>query len=358
MTAAPEVPRVLIVDDRRDNRLALSAVLEALQVEIVEAASGEEALSQLLEGDFAVVVLDVQMPVVDGFETARLIKARERTRHLPIIFLTAISGDPEHFLEGYRSGAVDYIYKPFQPEFLRAKVSVFCELWRRGRVIADQRQRLAEQLAQVQHLNAELERSNAALEGFAAIAAEQLQEPLANVAGMLELASTASDPQLIDRARAAAGRLQERVAALLDVSQVGAVPLHVEDVALGEVVAEALSGVTLKDVSVDVLPTVRGDRAQLVRLFELLFDNCARYAGTGARVRVGVDGPAVTVCDDGPGIDPAARPGVFTLFGTGPGVGLPICRRIVERHGGTIWVEPTVDGGTTIAFTLPGIGTG
>src|SRR5687767_9010626 len=160
--------RVLMVDDRADNLLALEAVLDTLDAELVRAGSGDEALRALLSGDFAVIILDVQMPGMDGFETARLIKAREKTRNVPIIFLTAISGEAEHHLQGYRSGAVDYVYKPFSPEALRAKVAIFLELWRQGNLLDRQRADLADQLREVERLNGELERSNAALERLAA----------------------------------------------------------------------------------------------------------------------------------------------------------------------------------------------
>ena len=121
-------PRVLLVDDRPDNLLALQAVLEPLDLHLTTATSGEEALRRLLSEDFSLIVLDVQMPGLDGFGTARLIKLREKTRHIPIIFLTAISGTEEHHLEGYASGAIDYVYKPFEPAILRAKVSALVEL--------------------------------------------------------------------------------------------------------------------------------------------------------------------------------------------------------------------------------------
>ena len=120
---------ILLVDDRPENLLALEAVLEPLGQNLIKAASGEEALKRLLNDDFAVILLDVQMPGMDGFETAELIKAREKTRHIPIIFLTAISKDPHHALRGYSVGAVDYIFKPFDPEVLRSKVGVFIDLY-------------------------------------------------------------------------------------------------------------------------------------------------------------------------------------------------------------------------------------
>ncbi|GAA3041759.1 response regulator [Kitasatospora albolonga] len=121
--------KILLVDDRPENLLALEAILSALDQTLVRASSGEEALKALLTDDFAVILLDVQMPGMDGFETASHIKRRERTRDIPIIFLTAINHGPHHTFRGYAAGAVDYISKPFDPWVLRAKVSVFVDLY-------------------------------------------------------------------------------------------------------------------------------------------------------------------------------------------------------------------------------------
>src|SRR5690242_20988782 len=143
--AAPGVPpgrggramvqkaKILLVDDRPENLLALEAILSALDQTLVRASSGEEALKALLTDDFAVILLDVQMPGMDGFETAAHIKRRERTRDIPIIFLTAINHGPHHTFRGYAAGAVDYISKPFDPWVLRAKVSVFVDLYLKER---------------------------------------------------------------------------------------------------------------------------------------------------------------------------------------------------------------------------------
>ncbi len=127
---------ILIVDDRAENLLALEAILEPLHQRLVRASSGEEALRRLLERDFALILLDVQMPGMNGFETARLIKSRERTKYIPIIFLTAISKEEAYVFEGYSVGAVDYLFKPFQPEILRSKVAAFVDLYVRQRNVA------------------------------------------------------------------------------------------------------------------------------------------------------------------------------------------------------------------------------
>jgi two-component system, sensor histidine kinase and response regulator len=369
------VPRVLLVDDRPDNLLALHAVLEPLGYELVEASSGEEALRHLLGDEFAVIVLDVQMPVLDGFETARLIKGRERTRHVPIIFLTAISGEPEHYLRGYETGAVDYVYKPFEPEILRAKVSVLAELWTRGATIERQRAELAERLVELNAANealagqtVELERSNTALERFAAVAGNEVREPLHSVAGLIDLLEqrygAAMPPEaqlLVVRAAAGTQRAMTVVASLLEYARANTGELDRQPLALSDVVAQAISELHADleaaggKVIVGELPDVVGDRRALVRLFANLLDNAVRHRGpappevavtaarTGMRWRV-------TVADNGRGVDPAALPRLFTVWG--PGLGLAMCRRIVERHGGVIWAEPGEVGGTAVHFEL------
>ncbi len=130
--------KILLVDDRPENLLALEAILSALDQTLVRASSGEEALKALLTEDFAVILLDVQMPGMDGFETAAHIKRRERTRDIPIIFLTAINHGPHHTFRGYAAGAVDYISKPFDPWVLRAKVSVFVDLHKKNVQLREQ----------------------------------------------------------------------------------------------------------------------------------------------------------------------------------------------------------------------------
>ena len=135
------VANILLVDDQPDNLLALEAVLQPLGQRLVRATSGDEALKLLLQDDYAVILLDVHMPGLDGFETAALIKQRERTRHVPIIFVTAISKDTEHIFRGYSEGAVDYLLKPYDPAVLRSKVSVFVQLWEKSAALEASEQR-------------------------------------------------------------------------------------------------------------------------------------------------------------------------------------------------------------------------
>jgi CheY-like chemotaxis protein len=135
-----ERARILLVDDRPENLLALEAVLSTLDQELVTASSGEEALRALLKDEFALILLDAQMPGMDGFETAAQIKGRSRTKDVPIIFLTAVDTDQRNAYRGYAAGGADYISKPFDPWVLRAKVQVFVDLWIAGRRLATQAQ--------------------------------------------------------------------------------------------------------------------------------------------------------------------------------------------------------------------------
>ncbi|GAA2306056.1 response regulator [Actinomadura luteofluorescens] len=139
--------KILLVDDREENLIALEAILSSLDQDLVRARSGEDALKALLTEEYAVILLDVVMPGMDGFETARDIKRRKKTRDLPIIFLTAVNSDPDYAFRGYAAGAVDFISKPFDPWVLRAKVSVFVELHNKNKQLRDQTALLREQAA-------------------------------------------------------------------------------------------------------------------------------------------------------------------------------------------------------------------
>ena len=147
-----EVAKALLVDDRRENLIALEALLQGMPVQSVAVESGEAALKQLLLDDFAVILLDAQMPGMDGFETASHIKRRERTRHIPIIFLTAADRDAQLAVRGYAVGAVDYLTKPFDPWVLRAKVAVFVDLWVKTRQLAARSELVRERDLQLRQL--------------------------------------------------------------------------------------------------------------------------------------------------------------------------------------------------------------
>lgn len=382
---------VLVVDDRPDNLLAVEAVLDPLDVDVIRANSGKEALRHLLTADVAVILLDVQMPELDGYETARLIKARARTQNIPIIFLTARDKAIEHELDAYDTGAVDYLSKPFAPEVLRTKVQVFVDLYLQARTIDEQRALLERRLQERDEAEAalraqtiELERSNAELERFAFVASHDLREPLQVTAGFIALlqarlaeAGLGRDDVTVLMNRAVAGidGMSRLVDDLLSYARASTGEQHTKELDLDalfdEVKAELAPEVERADAKVtsDPLPVVLGDRWQMSGLLLHLLDNAVRFRredGTALEVHVGVSRRdaewVISVRDNGRGVDPAVVPRLFTLLGRvpsvegerrGTGVGLALCRRVVERHGGEIWIDSVPGRGSTVSFTLP-----
>lgn len=384
MTDDAQVPApVLVVDDRPDNLLAVEAVLEPLKLELIMANSGKEALKHLLTQDVAVILLDVQMPELDGYETARMIKSRARTQNIPIIFLTARDRAVEHELAAYSSGAVDYLAKPFEPTVLRSKVQVFVDLYRQASTIEEQRSLLEHRLFErdlaeeaLRRQAVELERSNTELERFAFVASHDLREPLQVVCGFLDLlqGKAAGDEdalELVNLAMSTVEGMSCLVDDLLTYSRASSGerrPVALDlDAVLEDTLAQLGERIDTGDVRVtyDPLPRVVGDRWQLGRLFWHLLDNAITFrSDVEPEVHVGLsrreDNWVVSIRDNGIGIDPVQVPRLFSLLGSdrtddrpgGTGVGLALCRRVVERHGGEIWIDSMPGRGSTVSFTL------
>jgi CheY-like chemotaxis protein len=217
-------PRILLVDDRAENLTALEAILSSLNQVLVPVRSGDEALKALLTGEFAVILLDVVMPGMDGFETAAHIKRRAKTRDIPIIFLTAASSEPDYAFRGYAAGAVDYIAKPFDPWVLRAKVSVFVELYAKNQQLREQAELLRTQLVSAPGVTGVHEDEDSATLAEAEDGDGNRAEPLlAELSGRLAAvedlvavisgqATSGSDPVLAD----CTARLEHRVGRLRD----------------------------------------------------------------------------------------------------------------------------------------------
>ena len=373
MDVVAEQATLLLVDDIEENLLAVEAVLEPLGHRILRAHSGEEALRHLLTDDIGVIVLDVQMPGLDGFETARHIKDRDRTRDIPIVFLTALGSDVERRLQGYDAGAVDYLAKPVDPDILRAKVRVFLELHLASQELREQGELLALRTA-------ELERSNADLEQFSYVASHDLQEPLRVIAGYLELLTDHLGEQLDDEARswidsasASAARMSSMIKDLLTFARAGTGGGEREVVDLDQAVLRAVEsvGASVRESGGEVLPgrslgKVSAVRLDVERVLQNLIGNALKYRGDAAPV-VSVDARRdgahveVSVCDNGRGVPAIDLERVFGRFERvegepypGTGLGLAVCRRLVERGGGRIWMtrnEPAP--GVTVHFTLP-----
>jgi len=376
------LPRVLIVDDRPDNLLVLEALLASLPCELVRAGSGQEALRCLLHEEVAVILLDVQMPGLDGYETARAVKARERTRSIPIIFLTAIDRELDHKLRGYGTGAVDFLSKPLEPEVLLAKVSVFLDLHEQRALVQEQAAELSRRLEQrdaaeaaLSRLTVELQRSNTDLERFALTVSSDLREPLQVGAGLLDLLAERhgvdlgpNGCEILDEAREGLRALSHLVSEVLVRTRAATEARAHEQVSLVEALAEArlqmASQLAEADPSLtsDPLPTVTGDRWALQQVFVHLLQSALRRAEGPVAIHVGVSRRdrswVISTTDDARPVGSADVPRLFSLFGRPgdpdeDGADLAIARRTIEQHGGVIWLEPAPGRGTTVSFTLP-----
>jgi len=361
---------LLIVDDEPANLAALEVVLSPLGHRLEMASSGREALRALLHDEFAAVLLDVRMPDMDGFETAELIRSRPSTQTTPIIFITALPHAEQDMQRAYRVGAADVIFKPFVPEFLRTKLSVFIELHQQQRSIR-------ELLAQAQE-------SSRAKSEFLNMAAHELRTPLAVVVGYLSMLSDGTFGELnpdCDRVlqilRQKGDELNRLVDDLLTASRIeaGTVPSRLREYDLREVARQAVRKATpqaeLLGAEVHLeLPEgpvfVQADPTHLARIVDNLVNNALAYSRgrPWVKVTVGTGQHAVLMVEDrGVGIPADMRERVFDQFvriesaeeplQPGTGLGLYISRELARRQGGELAVvDSEVGRGSTLALTL------
>jgi len=392
MKPEPRV-NILLVDDEPANLLALEATLETLGQNLIRAASGQEALRQVLDHDFAVILLDVQMGEMNGIETAAAIRERERSRHIPIIFLTGMVKTDEMMFKGYSAGAVDYLMKPILSEVLRAKVEVFVELALARLRLQREVEERTRAAAEISKLNAELERKNTdlteqaaklqetvtELESYSYSISHDMRAPLRAMEGFATILLDEAGDQLspehqgyLQRIGSGARRLDNLIRDILSYSQLSNGQLRLHPVDLDGLIREIVDqypGMQPPDATIEIvgtLPSVRGNEATLTQCVANLVGNAIKFVAPGhqplIRIRAESKGSQVVIWfeDNGIGIAPGDLDRIFGIFVKvhapetymGTGIGLSIVRRATERMGGKIGVESELGKGSRFWIQL------
>lgn len=409
-------PKILLVDDREDNLLSIETIFEPDGYRFVKANSGRQALKILLtEFDFALILMDVKMPNLNGFETATLIYERDKLKHIPIIFITANNFGDENLFKGYRAGAVDYIYKPIKPEVLRAKVSVLIDLYRKNRQLLAQEQRLVainksleleikerkSSEDKVKQLNRQLlenisslEQANKDLDRFAFMASHDLQEPLRKIRMFSDRLALKYNETIdedgktnIQRIHKAAERMQNLITDILTFSKISVeIPSYVEcdmNLLIEEVLIDLDEEIKEKKgkVLIEKLPSISVNPSLIKPLFHNLIGNALKYSkkDTSPIVQItsessdaqlnGVATPQtanskycrIYIQDNGIGFDQKYAEEIFGMFKRlhhnsefqGTGIGLALCKKIVEQHKGFISARSKINEGSTFIISLP-----
>lgn len=402
------IVKILIVDDREENLFAMEALLESPDLSIILARSGNEALGVLLEQEVALILMDVQMPVMNGFETAELIRGSSRTRHIPIIFVTAISKESKHIFQGYESGAVDYLFKPVEPDILKSKVRVFIELHQQKQALEnitrklettiseliESRKRLktSEESIREAWLAAEKAResaedANRAKSEFLANMSHEIRTPLNGIIGMANLAlHETCTPQLrerIETIRQSGESLLEILNEILDLSKIEAERVELESIPFNpvEVVERVARMLSIKiyeknlelicKIDPDIPELVVGDPTRFRQIILNLLSNAYKFTDTGeitieASVKESIS-KVVTlqfaVHDTGIGIPLEKQSQLFQSFHQvdastsrkygGTGLGLSITRKLLLLMHGDIQVESVPQKGSTFTCVVP-----
>ena len=391
----PEPVHFLMVDDLPENLLSLEVLLRREGLVLLKANSGVEALELLLKHDVALALLDVQMPEMDGFELAETMRGNERTRRVPIIFLTAGSTDRQRRFRGYEAGAVDFLEKPLEPDILRSKADVFFELYRQRQQIAVQRDDLEARadenmrlLKETRHQAEALRETDRRKDEFLAILAHELRNPLAPIANSVSILSAGKLPESVrDEALHMMDRQVKQMVRLvddlMDVSRItrGKIDLKVDAVDIGDVlrcaieISQPLIDQFRHKLIVDLPPspvTLEADFTRLAQVFSNLLNNAAKYSTESGEIHLSVDvlpdAVDVHVRDKGIGIRPDMLGRIFDMFAQvddslerahgGLGVGLTLVQNLVEMHHGHITAKSEGLGhGSEFIVRLPRAGT-
>lgn len=406
---------ILVVDDKRENILPLQKILDLHGLPSDAAESGEEALRKTLKNDYSLIILDVQMPGIDGFEVAETLGGSNRTKDIPVIFLSAVNKQKRFISKGYESGGVDYITKPVDPELLILKVKTFQKLFEQKKELeairdllskeieirkkAQYEQQLAnegleskveERTRELLAKNEELELRNHELQQFSWVVSHDLKEPLRKISMLIKMIREkylSADERALDyadRTVSAAERMSSLINDLLDYSRLSS-KVASQKTDLREIVKEVVADfdhlIEAKGAVVEVgeMPVITAVNSQLRQLFQNLIENALKFSKPEGTPRIAVaaeriaaktfdaavdpEGPfcRITVSDNGIGFDEVYLEKIFVIFQSlhdrrdyeGTGIGLAIAKKIIEKHNGLITARSRVGEGATFIIVLP-----
>lgn len=376
MTQTDDPIPVLLVDDLQENLLALEALLRRDGLTFLKARTGDEALELLLAHEVALALLDVQMPGMDGFQLAEYMRGSTRTRHVPIIFVTAGSADHQRRFRGYEAGAVDFIQKPIEADILRSKAEVFFDLF-------DQRRQVLRQRDELEAYAAQLRAADRRKDEFLAVLGHELRNPLMALRAGLQLLDREADGSKAGIIRERMGtqvvHLSRLIEDLLDVSRIdqGKIALRLERVSLQAVLESAMetsrpkidAGLHALTVDLPDEPAwIAGDFTRLSQVVSNLLTNAAKYTRSGGELRLSArlepDTVVIEVEDNGVGVPPEMQERIFALYtqvpgpdtrsSEGLGIGLALVKQLVELHRGVIAVfSEGEDQGSRFTVRLP-----
>jgi two-component system, sensor histidine kinase and response regulator len=366
-------PKILLVDDRVENLIALETVLQDMNVELIKATSGNEALKQTLHHNFALALIDIQMPEMDGYELAGILREEEKTANLPFIFISGVFTDNLNVFKGYDKGAFSFITKPFQPEILLNKVKLFVNNYRNESLLKQLNEDLEEKNSELNFLNKELE-------SFTYSVSHDLRAPLRAINGysgiLLEEHVEETSPEikkLLNIINVNAKKMGDLIDNLLSFSKLGK-----QEIKKGDVDANFLIQSVIEDIkssgegktvcwTINKLHSCYGDYGLLKQVFINLVSNAVKYSGKRDKPAIEIGSELTeTECiyyikDNGTGFDMKYADKLFGVFQRlhkpsefeGTGVGLAIVQKIVNRHGGRVRAESQVNKGAKFYFAIP-----
>ncbi len=390
---------ILIVDDTSENIFALRKLLELHKYETDTAFSGEEALRKILKQDYSLIILDVQMPDMDGFEVAENITGFSKSKDIPIIFLSAVNIDKQFITKGYSSGAVDYVTKPFDPDILLLKVKTFIRLHEQQMALntmqaelafanVELENRISTRTAELMRKNRELESTNQELKQFANVTSHDLKEPLRKIqvfGSIMRQKFSKENAELADfveRINTSASRMTQIIEDLLMFSKLS-MQEKCEPVDLNEIVSELMQDYEIiiaeKNAvfKIGTLPKIEGVKQEIRQLFQNIISNALKFSKENVPPVISIHADSLPDCeelpeetiscvrisisDNGIGFEKQYAHKIFTIFQRlhakeayeGTGIGLAIAKKIVDKHHGSIKVNSTISEGTTFTVTLP-----